>query len=85
MRPEKTLQFKPKSVTAEDDFTYRVSFQQDDGEVSYSFSVDKELPTVGWEHEFWVAMGGNINPATPLFDCILNFHKARQSRAEPSD
>jgi len=46
MRPEKTLKFRPKSVTAEDDFAYRVSFQQDDGEASYLFTADKDLPTV---------------------------------------
>lgn len=78
MRPEKTLKFRPKSVTAEDDFTYRVSFQQDDGEASYLFTVDKDFPTVGWAHEFWLAMGVNINPATSLFRCILELHKARQ-------
>ena len=78
MRPEKTLIFRPIAVVAESDFSYRIDFQQENCVSSFSFTVDKDFQSVSWDHEFWVAMGGDLNPATPLFKCIYELHQARQ-------
>jgi len=69
---------KPQAMSAEGPARYDVRFESADGEVRYTFTVDTTIvPVVTWEHDFWVAMEGDLDPAADLFQSILAFHKAR--------
>ncbi|HEY9868363.1 MAG TPA: hypothetical protein V6D08_04305 [Candidatus Obscuribacterales bacterium] len=72
------MKVEPISLQAEGSNTYRVRFSSPEGDLEYVFQVDTEkIPVVKWEDRFRVDMGGTLDPATPLFDAILGFHKAR--------
>jgi hypothetical protein len=68
----------PVAIQAEGADSYRVRFSVAGGEQEYVFMVDSEkIPVVKWDDKFRQDMGGLLDSATPLFEAILAFHKAR--------
>jgi hypothetical protein len=73
------MKMTPQALSAAGPARYDVRFESADGEVQYTFTVDTAIvPVVTWEHDFWVAMEGDLDPAADLFQSILAFHNARR-------
>lgn len=68
------MMMQEKNVDEAADFV--VSFETDDSKIDYVFEVTKSgpLPGVGWEHQFFRDLLGELDLAKPLFDSILSFY-----------
>lgn len=55
------------------DNLYRVHLDQSGKTVNYVFDVDDEIGGIGWEHQFWLDVDGELDVARPLFHSIGGF------------
>jgi hypothetical protein len=69
-----------RSITAEDQSRYRLSFDSSTGEMrEYVFGVDESVvPVVEWPPEFAVDLGYDVSQAQVVLAAVLASHEARK-------
>ncbi len=76
-------QLRPIDIAVQDQTHYEVTFRADgseSNELRFVFAVtNASITAVEWSHEFFLAISGDLEQATPLFRAILALYEARHS------